>query len=113
MSLGTPLYEQRNCPPCLTAQLHTAESGSEPLAHFTPRPEVWNLLMIVYFGCIRGVDRPALSTKCHRPIMLGGPDAARVASLFMPLVSGSLRGRGLSGSGGSARGQAPGRHGLA
>ncbi|QDT69125.1 hypothetical protein MalM25_20530 [Planctomycetes bacterium MalM25] len=54
--LRAPAEEQRVWSPYLTAQLGPASdrggSGSELLARFTPRPEVWTLLMMVYFGCV-------------------------------------------------------------
>lgn len=51
VALHVPPEQERLWSPHFTAQLHAAESGSELLARFTPRPEVWTLLMMVYFGC--------------------------------------------------------------
>lgn len=55
VALRVPPNEQRLWSPHLTAQLSPSSrsgvGGSELLARFTPRPEVWTLLMMVYFAC--------------------------------------------------------------
>jgi len=93
--------EQRLWSPHLTAQLYPVEAGSELVARFTPRPEVWTLLMMVYFGCAFVATCGAVY-GCVQWLLRATPWALSLVPIGLAAIAAlhvvSLIGQSLSGS---------------